>query len=196
MNYLFRYSIDTYDNSPLCRIPRTSKDGAYLLLIKRTRMRDALSIAAALYCRRWIRLPAQRGRGRIHPDRHFPAPTWKRYRSVQNLHLVPTTLPVPQSPHRMWSPNPTMKQDSELTKLANLITSSLATLQEEWRLSDIPEPSLNPSSPTPPAFISVKADKASRTILGASKMLSVLVAGPLRWSTWQTQEVSWLRCGL
>ena len=86
-----------------------------------------------------------------------------------------------------------MNQESELTKLANLITSSLAALQEEWRQSDIPEPSLDPSAPTPPAFISVKADKASRTILGAAKMLSVLVAGPLRWSTWQTQEVSLFR---
>jgi hypothetical protein len=82
-----------------------------------------------------------------------------------------------------------MSSPSELTKLAELITSSLTTLQEEWKKADLPEPSLDPNTPDPPAFISVKADKASRTILGAAKMLSVLIAGPLRWSTWQVQEV-------
>jgi len=82
-----------------------------------------------------------------------------------------------------------MSSPSELTKLAELITSSLTTLQEEWKKAGLSEPSLDPNEPDPPAFVSVKADKASRTILGAAKMLSVLIAGPLRWSTWQVQEV-------
>ena len=83
-----------------------------------------------------------------------------------------------------------MASQSELTQLANLITSSLATLQEEWKAANVPEPSLDPSSPDPPAFISVKADKASRTILGAAKLLSTLIQGPYRTSTWQVQEVA------
>jgi hypothetical protein len=78
---------------------------------------------------------------------------------------------------------------SEVTQLADLITSSLEVLQGEWRKAGIPEPSLDPNSPDPPTYISVEADKASRTILGAAKRLSVLVAGPYRWSTWQVQEV-------
>ena len=82
-----------------------------------------------------------------------------------------------------------MGSRSELTELANLLTSSLDVLQDELKKAGIPEPSLGPSAPDPPAFVSVKADKASRTILGAAKRLSVLVAGPYRWSTWQVQEV-------
>lgn len=82
-----------------------------------------------------------------------------------------------------------MSSRSEVTELANL-TPSLDILQEELKKAGIPEPSLEPSASDPPAFVSVKADKASRTILGAAKRLSVLVAGPHRWSTWQVQEVS------
>jgi len=82
-----------------------------------------------------------------------------------------------------------MSSPSELTQLANLITSSLEILQEEWQKAGIAEPSLEPSAPESPAFVSVRADNASRTILGAAKRLSVLVSGPYRWSTWQVQEV-------
>ena len=82
-----------------------------------------------------------------------------------------------------------MPSQSQLTQLAALLTSSLAILQEEWKAANIPEPSLDPTSPDPPAFISVKADKASRTVLGAAKLLTTLVQGPYRTSTWQVQEV-------
>jgi hypothetical protein len=82
-----------------------------------------------------------------------------------------------------------MSSPSELTQIANLITSSLEVLQAEWGKAGVPEPSLDPFAPEPPAFISVRADEASRTILGAAKRLSVLVAGPYRWSAWQVQEV-------
>ena len=82
-----------------------------------------------------------------------------------------------------------MESASELTQLANLITSSLAILQEEWRKEGIPEPSLDPFSPDSTDFMSLEADKAYRTILGATKALSVRVAGPLRWAAWQFQGV-------
>jgi hypothetical protein len=82
-----------------------------------------------------------------------------------------------------------MSSRSELTQLANLISSSLADLQEEWKAADLPEPSLDPDSPDPPQFVSVRADKASRTILGAAKRLSGLIAGPARTAIWQVQEV-------
>jgi hypothetical protein len=79
---------------------------------------------------------------------------------------------------------------SQLSELAKLITESLAVLQDEWRKAGVEEPSLEPESADPPAFVSIDADKASRVILGAAKALSILVAGPFRWSTWQVQEVN------
>ena len=59
----------------------------------------------------------------------------------------------------------------------------------QWDM--IPESSLNPTAPDPPAFISVKAQKVSRTILAAAKLISALIAGPLCWSAWHVPKVNY-----
>ena len=82
-----------------------------------------------------------------------------------------------------------MQSSSELTQLANLITSSLETLQEEWKKAGIPEPSLDPSGPEPSDFTNIKIEKAYRTLLGSTKALNVRIAGPLRSAVSQFQQV-------
>ena len=69
-----------------------------------------------------------------------------------------------------------MQSTSELTQHAILSTYSFEILQES-RQVDISELRLDPTAPDPPALISVKVNKFSRSTLGAAKALIVLIAG-------------------
>ena len=133
------------------------------------------------------------GNRQCRSSRHFPTPQMKGTDRPHTPAAIKSAIVLPRQKRSLYEKSsesvPAMASQSQLTQLANLLTSSLATLQEEWKAANIPEPSLDPTSPDPPAFISVKADKASRTVLGAAKLLTTLVQGPYRTSTWQVQEV-------
>jgi len=82
-----------------------------------------------------------------------------------------------------------MEETSDLTKLAELITSSLTILQKEWKRLNVVEPSFSPDAEDNSFLLSVDATQASRTLVGAAKVLSTLVCGPMESATRQVQMV-------